>query len=473
MREFEDLPALFPYQEEGAAWLASKTKALLADEMGVGKTAQAIRACDLIAATRILILCPGIARMNWLREFEKFSKRDSASFQVLLSQRPPTSTSTGLICSYDLLTSSAINTWLQPQRWDVVIADESHYCNGVDTLRTRAVLGRRGVIHRTRRFWALSGTPCRNHSGELWSLLYVCGISQLSHDEFMDRYCRTIDTPYGAKVVGNKNEGEYRALLRNFMLRRRKEDVLKDLPPIQFVDHTIEAAPVDCFRWYHEVTMGWKKDAEIQAKVSEELYSMQKAIELIGKTEDGPQALAGLGPQVEFSRRYVGLSKVPTVVQIVKEELDAKAYEKIILFAYHRDVLHFLRDSFVAYGPLLLFGGTPPIKRDQVVRKFQRDSRCRVAVLQVQAAGVAINLTAASEVAFVEASWVPADNAQAVMRAHRIGQEKPVRVRFFNIANSVDEQIHRVLRRKTKDLVSVFDTPAQDGPAKVVINPFE
>jgi SWI/SNF-related matrix-associated actin-dependent regulator 1 of chromatin subfamily A len=159
------------------------------------------------------------------------------------------------------------------------------------------------------------------------------------------------------------------------------------------------------------------------------------------------------------------------VVQIVKEELDAHAYEKIILFAYHRDVLHFLRDSLVSHGPVLLFGGTPPIKRDQVVRKFQKDSRVRVAVLQVQAAGVAINLTAASEVAFVEASWVPADNAQAVMRAHRIGQTRPVRVRFFNVANSVDEQIHRVLRRKTKDLVSVFDTPP-DGPG-AVINPFE
>src|SRR4051812_43178128 len=99
----EPVPALFPYQEEGAQWLATKRRALLADDMGLGKTAQAIRAADLIGAERILILCPAIARTNWVREFSKFSRR-GRSFSTVLSATDTWPTSGGIACSYDLIT---------------------------------------------------------------------------------------------------------------------------------------------------------------------------------------------------------------------------------------------------------------------------------------------------------------------------------------------------------------------------------
>lgn len=468
MRDDSEHPELFPYQREGAQWLSRQRRALLADDPGLGKSAQAITACDRIQAERILVLCPAIARLNWIREFEKFSTR-GRGFTAVLDGRRGAPATAGVVCSYDLSHRPSVATWLASRQWDVVIADESHYLNGTTAQRTKAVLGKGGLIHRTRHFWALSGTPARNHAGELWGLLYVCGVTRLSQTAFIDYFCQTRETPYGTQVVGNRHVDEYRRMLQPFMLRRNKEDVLKDLPPILLTDVAVEAAPVDMMRWYHEVLMGWKKPAEIEHAIREELFGLQKTMELVGIGEPAADALKGLGEKAELSRRYVGLSKVPPIVSLLREELTTNAYPKIVLFGWHRDVLMFLREQLVEFRAMLLFGGTPAIKREAIIRKFQRDPRCRVLVCNVQAAGTAITLTAAYEVGIVEASYVPSDMAQAVMRVHRIGQDHPVRVRFFNLADSVDEQIQRIIRRKTRDLVSAFDTPASPD----IINPFQ
>jgi SWI/SNF-related matrix-associated actin-dependent regulator of chromatin subfamily A-like protein 1 len=103
-------------------------------------------------------------------------------------------------------------------------------------------------------------------------------------------------------------------------------------------------------------------------------------------------------------------------------------------------------------------------------QKFQSDPKCRVFVGQVVAAGTAITLTAAHQVMFVEADWTPANNQQAAMRCHRIGQTKPVTVRFVGMANSIDERIQRVLKQKTRVLTKLFDGPEE--PAAEFIDPF-
>lgn len=481
--ERHDLPAshvpvpvdhadLFPYQDEGARWLATKRRALLADHMGLGKTAQAIRACDLVGAKTVLILAPAVARMIWSTECMKFSIGGCRSLVPVLSSKSVPSTTNGLVISYDLILAPTIFTSLVSRSWDVIIADESHYLNGTDTKRTKAVLGKGGLIHQARYFWALSGTPARNHAGELWALLYVCGCTDLKRDAFIDRFCRTIRTPYeDQKVVGHKHEAEFRALIEPFMLRRRKEDVLKDLPPILYTDVPVEPAPVDMQRWYHDVLMGWVKPEVKQREISEELFTMGKTVDLLG-SGSAADALAGLGQRCELSRRYVGLSKCPPVIEIIRTELEANAYPKIVLFGWHKDVLKWLQEAFRMYHAQILWGQSPPIKRDQMVRKFQRDPRMRVIVCNVQAAGTAITLTAAHEVGIVESTYVPSDMAQAIMRVHRIGQTQPVRVRWFNAAGTVDESIQRIIRRKTKDLVEMFDKPHGEQP-KAIINPFE
>jgi SWI/SNF-related matrix-associated actin-dependent regulator of chromatin subfamily A-like protein 1 len=120
---------------------------------------------------------------------------------------------------------------------------------------------------------------------------------------------------------------------------------------------------------------------------------------------------------------------------------------------------------------MTLYGETPPDKRERHIRCFQNKPKYRVIICNIQAAGTAITLTAAHQVAFAEVSWVPAENAQAAMRVHRIGQTHPVTVRFFGLAGSSDEQVARVLRRKTRDLTAIFDETAPEEA--VAHNPFD
>jgi SWI/SNF-related matrix-associated actin-dependent regulator 1 of chromatin subfamily A len=155
-------------------------------------------------------------------------------------------------------------------------------------------------------------------------------------------------------------------------------------------------------------------------------------------------------------RQFTGLAKCPAIIEQVGGELERGEVDKIVLFAVHKSVIETLRDGLKKFKPVTLYGGTPAAKRQDHMDRFQKDPRCRVFIANIQAAGTAVTLTAAHEIALAEYDWTNANNAQAIMRVHRIGQEKPVRARFFSLANSTDERVAEVLRRKIKDELSIF-----------------
>jgi SWI/SNF-related matrix-associated actin-dependent regulator 1 of chromatin subfamily A len=122
-----------------------------------------------------------------------------------------------------------------------------------------------------------------------------------------------------------------------------------------------------------------------------------------------------------------------------------------VVFAIHRDVIMYFQECLRAYNPVVVWGGTPPEKKQRFIEKFMYNPRCRIFIGNINAAGTGIDglQGSCSEVLFLEASWTPASNAQAIMRVHRIGQKNPVRVRFLALAGSIDEKIQTALRRKT------------------------
>lgn len=468
------MPALFPYQDVGAAWLASKRLAYLADEMGVGKTAQAIRALDLVNANRILVLTTAVARINWCREFERFGTRGLRLAPVLSSSTKETAPN-GFVTSYDLVQAPKLQERFAG-RWDALICDEAHLVKSPYAARTRAVLV--DLAHRSDRVWCLSGTPAPNHAGELWPILRTFGATDLDYEAFVERYCVGYEYQRRFQITGSKNIEELKTLMQPYLLRRRKTEVLKDLPPIMYADVVVEPGPVDFERWWPEVTMyGQKALDEVVQKIAQQEAVIDSLLEFAGHGEQGMASLAALQGtpsikgKVYDSRRYTGLQKVGAVVQMVTDEINAKAYDKIVLFAYHRDVIVDLYERFQKAGfkPVMLFGGTDPTNREKYIRRFQTNPACKVFIGNIKAAGTAITLTAAHRVGFVECSWVPGDNAQAAMRVHRIGQTTPVTVRFFALANSSDEKLQQVLRRKTRDLTRIF---GDDAPARAVVDPF-
>ena len=456
---------LFPYQREGASWLSGMEQALLADEMGLGKSAQVIAACDLVAANDILIVCPAAVRINWSREFVRFSPMDRPCTLILTGKDQP---GPGVnIVSYDLLASNEkLRQQLKAMQWDVLVLDEAHYLKERSAKRTKAIYGHAkhpGIMHSARRCWRLSGTPMPNNASELYPHLKSAGIEKRPYWDFVYDFCAGFDSDYGYKITGVKNAPKLRGLMAQFMLRRKKDDVMKQLPPITFSEVTVERSEVELDPWFYE---NWRTlpggIPEFLADLKGIDQSLKTGLNAIRRghhhnDNDSLELLKAYAKSTSTLRRYIGLAKLPRVLDIIEEELESGQLDKIVLFCMHQQVIELCRQRFRKYKAVTLFGGTPTAKRQANIDAFQKDPKCRVFIGQVVAAGTGITLTAAHEVAFIEADWVPANNAQAAMRCHRVGQTKPVRVRFFTCAGSVDEDVMRVVVHKTREIAKIMD----------------
>ncbi len=448
---------LFPYQKIGVEWLATKKTALLADEMGLGKSAQAICAADQINADRILVVCPAVARINWLREFIKFSTKQR-NFFIVKEKLKKWPSDQSIITSYEGATEV-----IESGKFDVLIIDEAHFLKSVQTQRSKAVLGKKGLVKNADRVWALTGTPTPNHPGELWPLLFTFGATNIKYLPFLHHFCDVIYGGYGLQILGSKKKNipEFKALLAPIMLRRKKEDVMTELPPIIFSEQFVEAGPVDIEVESSFVQYCFPHDRrqELQEKLNRERAMVESIIEANPKsTSDAIKTLEALSSSVSTLRRYTGLQKVQSVADIIVSELESNAYDKIVIFAIHRDVVEGLRVKLKGFGPVALYGGYTADKQQENIDRFQNRPSCRVLIANIHCAGTAINLTAASQVAFIEQDWVPGNNAQAIMRCHSIGQTKKVYVRFFGLVDSIDERISKVLKRKTRELTEIYDT---------------
>lgn len=450
---------LFPYQREGATWLAGRKTALLADDMGLGKSAQVVAACDAVNAKRVLVLCPASARMNWVREFEKFSTQKRESLVITTKRSAGTSDLT--VCSYDLAQDLAAKCL---ENVDVLVLDECHFLKSTSAKRTKAVLGKQGLVRKARRVWAVSGTPAPNHPAELWPLLKTFGVTELNYEDFVRRYCTVFDSGFGIQITGTRLERipELRGVLARTMLRRKKEEVLKQLPPIHFTDEVIEPGEVilEATNFSHYCLPD--RTDELAEIIAREEELIEKALGVTDRNPERPatlgaEALEALANSVSTLRRYVGLQKVEPVANMVTEELVIGRYDKLVMFAIHRDVIDQLHHRLKKFNPVVIYGATTSEARQANIDRFQKDPSCCLFIGNILAAGTAITLTAANHVMFVEQDWVPGNNSQAAMRCHRIGQTKPVIVRFVGLANSVDARVSQVLRRKTADLTKIFD----------------
>lgn len=445
---------LFEFQKTGSQWLSTKKVALLADEMGLGKSAQSIVACDGVGAERILVLCPAVARINWAREFEKFSWA-SRSFDVVFNKGYRFVPQNSVICSYDLANS------IDPAelgKFDALIIDEGHFLKNINTKRTQHVLGKEGFVRYAKRIWVLTGTPAPNHAGELWPILYTFGCVSESYERFLEKYCTVIPTSYGERITGTKRDKipELKKLLEPIMLRRLAKDVMADMPEISFHDFAVEPGFVYV-------------DEKMKEVLREQEALMYQHIAKLGNL-DILEILKGLSNSVATLRRYVGMQKVEPVANMVYDELNVGAYDKVVVFAHHKDVIRDLKQRFQGLGfdPVVVDGSSSPQAKQQAVDKFQTDPECKVFIGNILAAGTAITLTAANNVIFLEQDWVPGNNAQAAKRCHRIGQDRPVFVRVCGLVGSFDDRLSAILSRKAAELTALFDK--KDLPIKYEFN---
>ena len=433
-----------PFQKAGIAFLLAAFArgvrgCLQGDDMGLGKTIQAI---GLINADptirRVLVICPNSLRLNWQREAEKWLVRPMAT---CLAQKGVDPTVADLvIVNYDKLVGSggrALHSVLMSMEWDLLIADECQALKNPKAQRTVAVLRGKdanwkgvdgGLITRTKRFLAMTGTPIPNRPVEAHPILEACDPTSFPFFPYVKRFCAAHQfTPYaGATPVwdfsGASNLEELQAKLRStVMIRRLKADVLAELPP---KERQIVVLPAE--GKYNAATL----QRDFQTAVN--------ALE-IGDT----------AAFTEFSaqRHEQALAKSPRIVEFVQDILESNDGRKLILFAHHKDVIA----SFVAAFPLVavqLTGDDSAQERQDAVDAFQNDPKVRLFIGSIMASGVGLTLTAASHVIFAEEDWVPANVTQAEDRAHRIGQLDSVLVQHVVVDGTLDALMCKVILGK-------------------------
>lgn len=438
----------YPFQRDGARFLAGMKTALLADEMGLGKTGQAVLGCDEIGAVKINVFCPSVAKPQWAREFKAWQKIPRTGKIVAEGDAMPEDVDVAIV-GYDY--GSRGNSMVRS--CDVLILDEGHYLTNPASARTQAIYGHKcaggvdGAVGWAERTWVLSGTPMRGYPSTLYPMMRALFPESLrgkkghilSARVFTDMFCEGYRLFGGFKITGPKNLHVLKARLAPYFLRRRIDDVGLDIPPISFTDLELSSAQI--------------RPPETPAGL--ELASDDEVISFLRNAVDGPRW-----------RQELGLLKAAAVGDLLAMELDLGILEKVVVFAWHREALAILERRLAGHGMVCIKGGVSPAAKDAAEREFQTNANCRVFIGQIEAAGVSLTLTAAHQTVMAEMDWEPILNAQAAMRTRRITQTKPTFVRCATTSDPMDRRVTAANRRKAAGVKGVFGAGVETQMAR-------
>jgi hypothetical protein len=462
---------LRPYQRHGLAWLqflqALGAGGILADDMGLGKTittlAFLLRRKELEGSAPALVVCPTSVATNWLVESARFTP----GLRVLLLHGVPKSARATratqiedhdlVVTTYALLRSDT--DFLSKIRFRVVVLDEAQNIKNSDNATTRAA----NLLDASMRL-ALSGTPIENRLRELWwrASGWQPGLRGPSR-AFETRYERPIATDRSSPLAT-----ELRAVVRPFLLRRTKDDVLKELPPKTEMDRIVslglpEKRLYDALAHVLRDSLG--RDFENRGgKLSIDAFTamtrlrqMACDVRLIDpKLARTVGALSG-HDDADFisAKREAFLDLVHELVAEGRRTLVFSQFVSLLTL-WRKD----LDDEGIAYE--YLDGST--IKRDVVVKRFQ-EGRAPFFLISLKAGGSGLNLTAADTVIHCDPWWNPAVEDQATDRAYRIGQDKPVTVVRLVARGTIEEKILSLKEKKRKLAAAIIgdDASALEG----------
>jgi SNF2 family DNA or RNA helicase len=426
----------FPFQLAGIEFLASRPAALLADDLGLGKTIQLAGLLNYLPEIdSCLVVCPASLKANWQRELARWLCGLPRSLLVCEGNTQDTNKAEIVIINYDLL--GKFYDRLGARKWDLIAFDEGHYLKNPKAQRTRYA---RDLARRARRRVILTGTPLLNRPAELWSLLNILEPARWPNFyQFAHRYCAPVRTSWGWDFSGSSNREELAFELRNgLLLRRRKKHVLTQLPPIirQVIPLTVDPSPL----------------LEHLTERIAELYGFDPAHPPFKiDPEKVPFEL------ISEIRRETGALKTAAAIAFLKEQTTDYS-QKTLVFAHHLNVLGALHDAFQGES-VLVSGETSLRARQEAVDAFQgQGSGVKYFIASTRAFGLGVTLTAASHVVFVEPDWTPALLDQAEARAHRIGQDSTVLAQYLVLENSLDEKILAAVQSKRAVINAIVET---------------
>ena len=424
---------LMPFQRDGVRALLDNRRLLLADDMGLGKTIQAIAAFRILRARREIKTCllaaPASLLDQWRREIEKWAPeltaiiiRGSASDRSWqwAADRDVT------LVSYDTLRSDFGGTQSPALRknWDVVVADEAQRIkNRNDT--SDALKG----LRRTRS-WALTGTPIENHEEELASIL-----------EFVDH-----DGSEGPKRY--RPGAELRERHRELQLRRKKGEVLDDLPPKQ-----VTKVAIDLHSKQRSSYDKAEQDGIVYLKSLGAEVGVQHVLTLITRLKQ----ICNADPKTGES------SKLADIKDRL-EQLAARGHKALVFSQYTSDTsgVAAAANYLHEFTPLSMTGDIPQYERADIIERFKTSNEHKALILSLRVGGLGLNLQEASYVFHLDRWWNPAAERQAEDRSHRMGQTVKVNVIKYSCAGTIEERIDAILERKQELFDQLVDDVSLD-----------
>ena len=429
------------YQCEGFQWMMRLAHwgagACLADDMGLGKTVQAL-ALILSRAPQgpTLILAPTSVCINWLEECQRFAPTlnahqfGSGDRQEMLDNAGPFDV---IVCSYGLLQNESER--LAQKHWHTLVADEAQAIKNALTKRSKAAMALQADFK-----LITTGTPIENHLGELWNLFNFINPGLLgSLQKFNERYAQAIENQQDQQI-----QQRLKKLLRPFILRRLKNDVLTELPSRTEVTLHVELsheerALYEALRRNAMQTMLEKTDqpGQKQLKILAEIMKLRRAC---------------CHPRLVMEESMLGSSKLQAFEELVDELLDNR--HKALVFSQFVGHLTLIRELLGKKGIHYhyLDGSTPVPQRKKAVNLFQAGEG-DLFLISLKAGGTGLNLTAADYVIHMDPWWNPAVEDQASDRAHRMGQKRPVTIYRLVAKDTIEDKIVDLHKHK-RDLAN-------------------
>lgn len=438
----------FPFQRAGIEFMTEKNNVLQGDEMGTGKTIQAIGTLNMMEDfTSAVVICPNTLKRNWKNELEEWLVHD---VPIRICDSVDFEFGEGVsIINYEAFrnnTARGSKKYTAPKRGgkynnteliiraikkqkklDCLIMDESHRIKNWKSNTTKNIFKIRKYFNKK---VLMSGTPIMNRPEELWTTIKFLGYKDKfggTKKKFGFRYCDLQMSHWGWDYSGASNLKELQIKLRsNFMIRRTRKQVLTELP--------------DKFRKpvLVEISDTYKQHLE-------EFQQVVKDVTALSTSDIGMESSVLKGLKVEQIediaeiRKIVGQAKIMPVYEYTKEILDAG--EKVVLFGHHTSVLEAYERKFKKYNPAFITGKVKQEDRQAQVEKFQNDESCRIIILNMAVGSVGLTLTRACNTVFAELDYVPQNMNQAEDRTNRIGAKHPSTNHYILANGTLDAMI--------------------------------
>lgn len=447
---------LYPYQQEGALFAAMAGRCMIADDMGLGKTIQAIAACEMLAQTghveRALIICPTALKHQWQQEIERFTKRTVIVTEGLQPERRALYERDSFFKITNYETVHRDLAFIQGWRPDLVILDEAQRIKNWETRRAKTVKQLESEYA-----LVLTGTPLENRLEELHSIMEFVDRFHLGPlFRFLAGHQHCDET---GRVIGYRNLDQVKESLAPVLIRRRKHDVLQELPgrtdKYFHVAMTREQAEI-----HHahqdtvtQIVARWKRTGYLSEKDKQRLMTALQFMRM------SCNSTFLIDKQTDHSTKFEECG------QLLADLLETPE-NKVVIFSQWLGTHELLirRLDAQQHGHAFYHGRLDSKRRKEVLARFKDDPDCRV-LLCTDSGGVGLNLQMASTVINMDQPWNPAVLEQRIARVHRLGQHRSVQVYHFISSGTIEHSMLSVLAFKSSMFAGVLD----DGQAEVFL----